>query len=181
MMRYQSKDHAAWPPRIDSTSNMHIQPLRARRLTGAIAHSCITLVLIVAAKAFGADPVSAPVYKSYPDAVSKPYANSVDKLERQFHVLAAPSPLTAPTYVDPPQLFDINLRRGRTNLKIVAFVVTDASGKVIQLSVLGSSDMTVAIVAGEKLSHVKWRPAYLGAVPVASAGIWQFEAAGIPK
>jgi hypothetical protein len=160
---------------------MPIEPMRARRPTAAIAFLCVALVLIGAVKTFGAEPVPAVVYKAYSDGAAMPYATSVAKLELQFHVLAAPGPLTGPSYVDPPQLFDINLRRGRPDLKLVAFVVTDAAGKVIQLSVISASDMIVAIVAGEKLSHVKWHPAHLGAIPVASAGIWQFEAAGIPK
>jgi hypothetical protein len=150
-------------------------------MKAAFACSCCAFALIFAASAFGAEPVPAPVYRAYSDAVAKPYSASVGKLEQQFHVLAPPGPLTGLGYIDDPQLFDSNLRRGRPNLKLVAFVVTDAAGKVIQLSVIEASDMAVAIIAGEKLSHVKWRPAHLGAVQVASAAIWQFEAAGIPK
>jgi hypothetical protein len=167
--------------RISSTLDMHIEPTRTRPPRAAIAFACVAFVFIFAVNAFGAELIPAPVYKAYSDAVAKPYSASVGKLEQQFHVLAAPGPLTGLSYVDDPQLFDLNLRRGRPNLKLVAFVVTDAAGKVIKLNVIGASDMIVAIVAGEKLSHVKWRPARLGAVPVASAAIWQFEAAGIPK
>jgi len=121
-----------------------------------------------------------PIYRVYSDAVAKPYSVSVSKLEHEFKVLPAPSAFTAPTWVEYPQPFDLDLRRGRTNLKLVAFVLTDSVGKLIQLYVIGASDMTVAKVAGAKLSHAKWRAARLGNVPVASAAIWEFDGAGIP-
>jgi hypothetical protein len=128
-----------------------------------------------------ADAVTGPVYRLYSDAVAKPYSTSVSRLEQQYHVLSAPGSLTGPTWVEYPKPFDLDLRRGRTNLKLVAFVVTDAAGKLVQLYVIGASDMTVAKVAGEKLSHAKWHPARLGNVAVGSAGIWEFDGAGIPN
>jgi hypothetical protein len=131
--------------------------------------------------ALGAESLPAPIYKAYTEAVAAPYADSVSKLERSFHVMEAPSELSPPGYVTYPQPFDIALRRGRTSLKVVAFVVLDSKGKVVQLAVIGASDMTVAKVAGAKLSRAAWKPAKLGNVAVASAGIWEFKGAGLPN
>jgi len=158
---------------------MHCEPIHQSRSKLRPLLAVCALVLRCAGSVSAADSVAVPVYRVYSDAVAKPYATSVATLEKQFHVLPAPGPLTGPTWVEYPKPFDLDLRRGRTNLKLVAFVITDATGKLVQLYAIGASDMTVARVAGVKLSHAKWHPARLGNIAVGSAAIWEFDGAGI--
>jgi hypothetical protein len=157
--------------------------LCSRRTTRKAANVVLAWFVmgLAAFHALAAETLPAPIYKAYSVAVAAPYADSVSKLERSFHVVQAPGELSPPGYATYPEPFDIALRRGRSSLKVVAFVVLDSKGKVVQLAVIGASDMTVANVAGAKLSHAAWKPAKLGNVAVASAGIWEFEGAGIPN
>jgi hypothetical protein len=166
--------------RINSTLDM---PPCSRRTTKAAARAVLALfgMGLSAAYSPGAESMPAPIYKAYSVAVAAPYTDSVSKLERSFHVVEAPGELSPPGYATYPEPFDIALRRGRTSLKVVAFVVLDSKGKVVQLAVIGASDMTVANVAGAKLSRAAWKPAKLGNVAVASAGIWEFQGAGLPN
>jgi hypothetical protein len=122
-----------------------------------------------------------PIHKAYSDSEAKPYAESVAKLEKQLHVVPAPQTLVGPQFVVLPKTFDLELRRGRTLLQVVAFIVLDAKGKLTNLYIIGASDAAVAESAGAKIAKAKWNPARVDGIGVASASIFKSEGAGIPN
>jgi hypothetical protein len=129
--------------------------------------------------AWGQPPTS--IYRAYTDSEARPYAESVAKLEKQLHVVPAPPSLVMPQFVVLPKTFDLDLRRGRTLLEVVAFIVLDAKGKLIGLYIIGASDLAVAKSAGANIAKAKWIPARVDGVAVASASIFASKGAGIPN